>query len=52
MSNNYENARDMSWRVLIDCRITKLPIDFSEILKHYNLNLVTYSDCQLIKYFK
>ncbi len=47
----YEAARDMSWRVLLECKITSLPVDLNIIADNYNIEIVGYSDSPLTKLF-
>ena len=40
----YKMARDAAWKVLIQCRISSLPVSLSEICRHYNWVLADYID--------
>lgn len=43
MSNRqYETARDLAWRVLLDCKIDALPVKPSEICRYYGWILSDY----------
>lgn len=43
MSNRqYETARDLAWRVILECGIDKLPVRPSEICRHYGWILSDY----------
>lgn len=42
----------MAWKILIDCRIDRLPVDLWKIAEHYKLQVHTYSKsgiCQLLR---
>lgn len=43
MSNdNYKTARDLAWRVILECGIDKLPVRPSEVCRHYGWILSDY----------
>lgn len=46
-----EDARDAAWRTLLDCNVTSLPVNLSDIAKHYNIDIVRYSKCPLTQLF-
>lgn len=52
MYEHYKKARDMSWNVLLECGINKLPIDLGSIADFYNIKVVLYSDTNLIQLFQ
>ncbi len=57
MNNNntyehYKKARDMAWSVLIDCGINKLPVNLNDIAKKYDIDIILYSQSNLISAFK
>ena len=39
---DYQNARDASWRMLIDMGVNRLPVKISGILKALNIPAGTY----------
>ncbi len=39
---NYQQARDKSWEVLIDCKISKMPVNVVEICNFYDFSLFSY----------
>ena len=41
--NNYKQARDAAWHILIDCKIDRLPVHVGTICKHYGYKLYAYS---------
>ena len=41
----YKLARDASWKTLIECGITSLPIDLTIIAKCYGIEIIRYSNC-------
>lgn len=41
---NYQQARDAAWRILIDCRVRKLPVSVNAICKHLGIRLYTYEN--------
>lgn len=42
--NNYKTARDTAWKTLIECEIVKLPVNLAEVVNHYGIYLIKYSD--------
>ena len=44
MYEKYQDARNASWRLLIDFKITELPVKISTILKKLNINLHSYEN--------
>lgn len=41
--SKYKESRDVSWRILIDNKITELPIKISSICKNANIGLYSYT---------
>lgn len=39
---NYQQARDAAWRILIDCKISKMPVNVSAVCKNYGFSLLNY----------
>ena len=39
---NYKKARDASWKILIDCGVSSLPVDVGKICKTLGYKLYTY----------
>ena len=39
----YEKARNKVWEAIIECNLTKLPIDLKSIYKHYGITAIPYS---------
>lgn len=48
MYQNYKIARDKAWEVLIECGIDKLPLNLADIINHYGIYLIKYSDSDYI----
>lgn len=47
---NYKNARDAAWRILIDCNINRLPVNLNLICKALKIRVLSYGDAShLIK---
>ena len=44
----YKSARDASWKTLIECGITSLPIDLTKIAEYYRIEFIKYSECGFI----
>lgn len=42
--NDYKVARDLAWKVLIECKIKELPVNLANVINHYGIYLVRYSD--------
>ncbi len=42
--SKYKQSRDLSWQILIDHNIVKLPVKVSQICRAMNIKLVKYSD--------
>lgn len=40
--NDYKNARDAAWEILIDCGVSELPVSMSQICEHYGWILRSY----------
>ena len=41
---NYKNARDAAWRILIDCNINRLPVNLNLICKALKIRVLSYGD--------
>jgi len=39
---NYQNARDAAWRILLDCKVDRLPVDLNVICKALNVRTASY----------
>ena len=52
MYEHYKQARDMSWKVLLECGITELPINLGNIADFYNIKVILYSDTNLTQLFQ
>ena len=39
---NYQQARDAAWRLLIDCKVSSLPVNLNDICKHLGIHAYTY----------
>lgn len=39
---NYKQARDAAWQMLIDCQVTELPVNVGQICRHYGWRLTSY----------
>ena len=48
----YQAARDMSWKVLIECGINSLPVDLNLIARHFDIEIIRYSQCGFLQLFK
>lgn len=46
--NNYKIARDKAWETLIECGICELPINLAEVINHYGIYLIKYSDSDYV----
>lgn len=52
MYEHYKEARDMSWKALLDSGINSLPVDLWKIAEHFNLNIHSYSKSSVIQLFR
>lgn len=52
MYEHYKKARDMSWRVLLECGINSLPVDLWKISEHYNIGISTYTKSSITQLFQ
>lgn len=43
---DYQNARDAAWRILLDCRIDRLPVDLNVICKALGIRVFRYASVQ------
>ena len=39
---DYQNARDAAWRILLDCKIDRLPVDLNAICKRLKIRVLSY----------
>lgn len=39
---DYQNARDASWRILLDCKIDRLPVRLNDICRNLKIRALTY----------
>lgn len=39
---NYQNARDAAWRILLDCKVDRLPVDLNDICKRLKIRVLSY----------
>ena len=44
----YKGIRGASWQCLIDCNITSLPISVSQIMQHYNIDMIYDSNVGIL----
>ena len=52
MYDHYKKARNKSWEVLYDCKISDFPVDLGKIADFYGIKIALYSDTKLIQLFK
>lgn len=52
MYDHYKKARNKSWEVLHDCKISEFPVDLGKIADFYGIKITLYSDTKLIQLFK
>lgn len=52
MYEHYKKARDMSWKVLLECGINSLPVDLWKIAEHFDLRMHTYSKSSVTQLFR
>ena len=52
MYEHYKKARNMSWEVLLECGISKLPVDLGNIADHYGIKIILYSHTNLTQLFQ
>ena len=43
---NYQQARDAAWRILIDCQVRELPVSVNAICKHLGIRVYSYQDAE------
>lgn len=43
----YQQARNLSWKVIQDCKITQFPIHLGTIFRHYNIKTIPFSKFSL-----
>lgn len=42
--SNYKTARDKAWKILIDCKVDKLPVSTAALCEHYGWVLADYQE--------
>jgi Zn-dependent peptidase ImmA (M78 family) len=42
--DNYENARNAAWTVILDCELSELPIDLKSVTKTLDIRVMSYDD--------
>lgn len=47
MYENYREAKEAAWNVLIECGVSSLPVDLNKIACYYDIEIVRYSKCFL-----
>lgn len=45
---DYQNARDASWKILLDCGIDRLPVDLNVIRNRIGVRIVSYKDAKAL----
>ena len=45
---DYKIARNLAWKVLIECDIREFSINLAKIINHYKIYLVRYSESEYI----
>lgn len=43
---DYQNARDASWRILLDCEVGRLPVDLNVICSKLHIKVRTYASAE------
>lgn len=41
---DYQNVRDASWKILLDCGIDRLPVDISAVCRRLDVNVLSYDE--------
>lgn len=41
---NYQHARDTSWKILLDCKADRLPVDVLQVCKQLGIRVISYED--------
>lgn len=41
---DYQNARDVAWRILLDCKIDRLPVDLNLVCKKLRIRVLSYGE--------
>lgn len=39
---NYQNARDAAWKILLDCKVDRLPVDLNPVCRRLMIRVLTY----------
>ena len=42
MNNNYSDARDAAWKILLECKVDKLPVKMSSICLKKSIRMISY----------
>lgn len=45
---DYQNARDAAWRILLDCKIDRLPVDLNLICKALGVRTASYQSAEAL----
>lgn len=45
---DYQNARDASWKILLDCGIDRLPVDLNVIRDRIGVRIASYKDAKAL----
>ena len=45
---DYQNARDASWKILLDCGINRLPVDLNTIRDQLGVRIASYEDAKTL----
>lgn len=39
---NYQNARDVAWKILLDCKVDRLPVDLNPVCGRLKIRVLSY----------
>lgn len=39
---DYQNARDSVWKILLDCKIDRMPVDLNAVCKRLKIRVLSY----------
>lgn len=45
---DYKDARDASWRILIDCKVTELPVKISGVCRALGVSVRRYTPAEAV----
>lgn len=45
---DYQNARNVSWKILLDCGIDRLPVDLNVIRERLDVRIASYEDAKTL----